>query len=255
MPSQLGVTAMALRFERSLGVIGLVRWNLRESALMFRLGLLDVAANIGSKTLRNPVAVLDADRSRPSFFSRWLPVLTREQPAERSQILQPEKSPLSDRARVGRILLKIAFMAALFLGGYLTGRLAIPESEPTADANANQALAAPSAPEPFARLVWVSQETVLPELSSAPPPVSVVSAPKPESARKDTRPLNNDEVRETQAWLKAFGFYAGPVDGLPGRQTTAAVKRYRTARQMEETDALDRSILQQVRQQVGHSSR
>jgi hypothetical protein len=242
MPSQLGVTAMALRFERSLGVIGLVRWNLRESALMFRLGLLDVAANIGSKNLRNPVAVLGADRSRPSFFSRWLPVLTREQPAERSQILQPEKSPLSDRARVGRILLKIAFMAALFLGGYLTGRLAIPESEPTADANANQALAAPSAPEPFARLVWVSQETVLPELSSAPPPVS-------------TRPLNNDEVRETQAWLKAFGFYAGPVDGLPGRQTTAAVKRYRTARQMEETDALDRSILQQVRQQVGHSSR
>jgi hypothetical protein len=248
---------MALRFERSLGVIGLVRWNLRESALIFRLGLLDVAANIGSKNLRNPVAVLDADRSRPSFFSRWLPVLTREQPAQRSQILQPEKSPLSDRARVGRILLKMAYMAVLFLGGYLTGRLATLESAPTVDANAIEAQAAPTAPEPMAPLVWVHPVvTVLPETSSAPAPVSEMSASKPVSTPIwNTRPLSSDEVREAQAWLKAFGFYSGPVDGLPGPQTTAAVKRYRTARQMEETDALDRSILQQVRQQVGHSSR
>jgi peptidoglycan hydrolase-like protein with peptidoglycan-binding domain len=58
-----------------------------------------------------------------------------------------------------------------------------------------------------------------------------------------------------QARLKGFGFYAGPVDGLPGPKTTAAVKRYRTARQMEETGGLDRSVLQQVRQQVEQSSR
>ena len=60
---------------------------------------------------------------------------------------------------------------------------------------------------------------------------------------------------ETQAWLNAFGFYSGPLDGLPGPQTTDAVKRYRTARQLEETSALDRSLLQQVRQQVGQSGR
>lgn len=71
----------------------------------------------------------------------------------------------------------------------------------------------------------------------------------------DTRPLDGDEVLETQAWLRAFGFYSGPLDGLTGPKTTDAVKRYRTARQMEETGALDRSVLQQVRQQVGQSSR
>jgi hypothetical protein len=249
---------MGLRFERSLGVIGLVRWNVRESALMFRLGLLKLAENIGPANVRNPVAALDTGRSHPSFFSRWLPAPWTEtrQSSERSQILQPGISPLPDRARLGRILLKIAVMAALFLGGYLTGRLATPESAPTADLNVNQALAAPSAPEPAAPLALVQPVTVLPETSSAPPPDFAVTASKPVSRPLgDTRPLNSDEVLETQAWLKAFGFDPGPLDGLPGPKTTDAVKRYRTARQMEETGALDRSVLQQVRQQVGQSSR
>jgi hypothetical protein len=42
---------------------------------------------------------------------------------------------------------------------------------------------------------------------------------------------------------------------LAGPKTTVAVKRYRVARQMEEAGGLDRSVLQQVRQQVGQSSR
>jgi hypothetical protein len=249
---------MGLRFERSLGVIGLVRWNVRESALMFRLGLLKLAENIGPANVRNPVAALDTGRSHPSFFSRWLaaPSTETRQSSERSQILQPETSPLPDRARLGRILLKIAVMAALFLGGYLTGRLATLASAPTADVNANQALAAPSAPEPVAPLVLAQPVTVLPETSSAPALVSEMTASKLVSTPiGNTRPLSSDEVLETQAWLKAFGFDPGPLDGLPGPQTAAAVKRYRTARQMEETDVLDRSILQQVRQQVGQSGR
>jgi hypothetical protein len=249
---------MGLRFDMSRGVIGLVRWNIRESALMFRLGLLKLAENIGSRNVGNPIAALDAGRSRSSFFARLLPApsTATKQSVSRSQILQSEISLFSVKARVGRVLLKTVFMATLVLGGYLTSRLAHLESAPTVDDNAIQAQAAPSAPESFATLVWVPQKTVLPETSSASLPVSAVNTPKPESAPiKDTRPLNSDEVREAQAWLKAFGFYAGPVDGLPGRQTTAAVKRYRTARQMEETDVLDRSILQQVRQQVGHSGR
>jgi hypothetical protein len=247
---------MGLRFERSLGVIGLVRWNVRESALMFRLGLLKLAENIGPANVRNPVAALDTGRSHPSRFPTWIPAPSTEteQPSQRSQILQLEISPLSNRARLGRILLKIAVMAALFLSGYLTGRLATPESAPTADVNVNQALAAPL--EPVVPLALVQPVTVLPETSSAPAPVSEMTASKPVSTPiGNTRPLSSDEVIETQAWLKAFGFDPGPLDGLPGPQTTAAVKRYRIARQMEETDALDRSVLQQVRQQVGQSSR
>ena len=249
---------MGLRFERSLGVIGLVRWNVRESALMFRLGLLKLAENIGPANVRNPVAALDPGRSHPSFFSTWFPAPSTEtrQSSERSQILQPETSPLPDRARLGRILLKIAVMAALFLGGYLTGRLAVLGATPTADANTNQALTAPSAPESVAPLALAPPVTVLSEASSIPAPVSEVTTSKSVSTPIwNTRPLSSDEVLETQAWLKAFGFDPGPLDGLPGPQTIAAVKRYRGARQMEQTEALDRSVLQQVRQQVGQSSR
>ena len=153
-----------------------------------------------------------------------------------------------------------AVMAALLLGGYLAGQFTILENAPTSNANANQALVEPPAPEPLAPLVWASQVSVVQSGTQralgAPPPVAEVTAPKPSGTPvADTRPLNSDEIMETQAWLKAFGFDPGPLDGMPGPKTTDAVKRYRTARQMEETGALDRSVLQQVRQQSGQPSR
>lgn len=247
---------MGLRLDKSRGVIGLVRWNIRELALMLRLGRMKLAKNIRSRSAPNPMAAPAAGGSHPSFLSSWLLAPSTEpmRSAERSQIPQPAMSPLSVNAPVRRILLKMAVMAALFLSGYLTGLLTIFGNTPTS--NANQAQAEPPAPEPFSPLVWASQVTVLQEASSARPPISEVTPPKPVSpAIGNTRPLTSDEVLETQAWLNAFGFYSGPLDGLPGPQTTAAVKRYRIARQMEETSALDRSVLQQVRQQVGQSGR
>jgi hypothetical protein len=225
---------------------------------MLRLGLRKLAENIRSANMRNPVAALVAGGSHPSRFPTWIPApsMETEQSSQRSQVLQPEISPLANRARLGRILLTIAVMAAFFLGGYLTGRLTIPESAPTADLSANQALAAPSEPVPVVPLALAQPITVLPETSLAPAPVSEATASKPASTSiGDPRPLSGDEVLEMQAWLKAFGFDPGPLDGLPGPKTTGAVKRYRTARQMEETGALDRSVLQQVRQQVGQSGR
>lgn len=247
---------MGLHLDRSRGVIGLVRWNLREAALILRLSLLKLVEYVRLAYVRSPVATLYAGGSHKSFHSRLqLPPSTEALPsAQRSDHLQPSISPLSPKARVGRILLKMAVVAALFLSGYLTGQFNIFENAPTW--NANQAHAEPPAPEPFSPLVWASQVTVLQETSSARPPISEVTPPKPVSTPiRDTRPLTSDEVLETQAWLTAFGFYSGPLDGLPGPQTTAAVKRYRLARQMEETSALDRSVLQEVRQQVGQSGR
>ena len=156
--------------------------------------------------------------------------------------------------------MKTAVMAALFLGGYLAGRFTIFENAPTSNANASQALVELPAPEPLAPLLGESQASVVQsgtqEALVAPLPVSEVTAPKPSGKPvADTRPLTSDEIMETQAWLKAFGFDPGPLDGVPGPKTTDAVKRYRTARQMEETGALDRSVLQQVRQQSGQPSR
>jgi hypothetical protein len=246
---------MGLRFERSLGVIRLVQWNIRELALVSRLGLAKLAASIRSGNVPEPTAARD-DRTTPSrLLSGWPP------PAPTEPSLQggPTRQ-LSTDARAGRILLKTAVMAGLFLGGYLAGRFTIFDDAATSNANARQALVEPPAPEPESPLVWASQVSVVQSQNQqavlAPPPVSEVTAPKPSGKPvADTRPLNSDEVMETQAWLKAFGFDPGPLDGMPGPKTTDAVKRYRTARQMEETGALDRSVLQQVRQQSGQPSR
>ena len=243
---------MGLRFEGSRGVIRLVQWNIRESALMLRLGLMGLAENIRSGNVLNPMAAPGTGGSRSSLLSSLPPAPSTEMPsARRNPMLQFPAS-----ARAGRILLKIAVMAALLIGGYLAGRLTIFENAPTSNANASQAQVEPPAPEPLAPLVWASQVSVIREASLSPPPVSEATAPKPAGKPiADTRPLNSDEILETQAWLKAFGFDPGPLDGLPGRKTADAVKRYRTARQMEETGSLDRSVLQQVRQQSGQPGR
>jgi peptidoglycan hydrolase-like protein with peptidoglycan-binding domain len=83
--------------------------------------------------------------------------------------------------------------------------------------------------------------------------VSATEVTKPPPATGGARPLSYDEVREMQAWLKAFGFDPGPLDGVPGSRTTAAVKRYQAARQTETSGQLDRSLLRQVRKDAGHS--
>jgi hypothetical protein len=103
---------MGLGFDRSRGVIGLVRWNVREQALMFRLGLHKLADYIGSRNVRNLAAVLDTRRSHPSLFSRWIPVRSTEtgQSSQPRDIQESEISPHLERARPGRMLLKIAFM-------------------------------------------------------------------------------------------------------------------------------------------------
>jgi hypothetical protein len=243
---------MGLRFEGSRGVIRLVQWNIRESALMLRLGLMKLAENIRSRNVPSLTAAPDTSGSHSSLLASWPPALSTELPSAR-------KNPMlqfSTNARAGRIVLTIAVMSALFLGGYLAGRFTIFENAPTSNANASQAQAEPPAPEPLAPLVWASQVSVIQEASLASPPVSEVTTSKPAGKPiGDTRPLNSDEVLETQAWLKAFGFDPGPLDGLPGPKTTDAVKRYQTARQIEETGSLDRSVLQQVRQQSGQPSR
>jgi len=139
-----------------------------------------------------------------------------------------------------RLLGVLVLVAALALGGYLIGRSSAPNCAPVPDAHCIEAQA-PTPPVP------------------APPVAPSVSAPEvtkptpPSTPTGGARPLSNDEVRETQAWLKAFGFDPGPLDGLPGSRTMAAVKRYQATRQAEETGLLNRSLLRQVRKDAGHS--
>jgi hypothetical protein len=164
-----------------------------------------------------------------------------------------------------RLLGKLVLVAALALGGYLIGRSSAPNCAPIPDAHCIEAQAsAPVAPTPVASAPQATAPQATAPLAPTPPvptpPVAPsVSAPEvtkanpPSTPTGGTRPLSNDEVRETQAWLKAFGFDPGPLDGLPGSRTMAAVKRYQATRQAEETGLLNRSLLQQVRKDAGQS--
>jgi Putative peptidoglycan binding domain len=174
-----------------------------------------------------------------------------------------------------RFLGELVLVAALVFGGYLIGRFGAPNCAPAPDANCIEAQApTPVAPTPVpsASVASAPKATVpvaTPPKATAPlapaplaatPPIAS-SAPAPEVARPtppstptaSARPLRNDEVREMQAWLKAFGFDPGPLDDLPGSQTMTAVKRYQAARHSEETGFLDRSLLRQVRKEAGQS--
>src|SRR5580693_532512 len=144
-----------------------------------------------------------------------------------------------------RLLGKLVLVAALALGGYLIGRSSAPNCAPIPDAHCIEAQAsAPVAPTPPVPTPPVAPSVSAPAVTKANPPSTPTGG---------TRPLSNDEVRETQAWLKAFGFDPGPLDGLPGSRTMAAVKRYQATRQAEETGLLNRSLLQQVRKDAGQS--
>jgi Putative peptidoglycan binding domain len=168
-----------------------------------------------------------------------------------------------------RVLGQVAVLALILVGGYLVGRVSAPSCAPLASAVCTEAQAqSPAEPTPAAwgRQVTVYVEPGLLPAPAVPPtfPVQPAAAtqlpsaadliPPPEKkAAERAVVLTNDEVREMQAWLKAFGFDPGPIDGYPGARTKAAIKRYQAARQTEETGQLDRSLLRKVRREAGHS--
>jgi|GEM_PF-1452294 len=115
---------------------------------------------------------------------------------------------------------------------------------------------APSSPAPPSIMPVVAQ--IGPATASEPAPVrpvpikpapieaaSVVPAPEPAA---EPAPLRRDEVVEVQTKLYSFGFNPGPLDGAAGPMTQAAVMRYLQDRGQPQTAAIDRELLEQLRQ-------
>ena len=144
----------------------------------------------------------------------------------------------------------VAIIATSVGLGYVAGRTSTPHHAPISSASAEVTMDASSAPEGVGPSAWAQHVDAL--QGAFRTPAEERSTAKPAIAPAvDSQPLNADEVREAQAWLNAFGFSSGPVDGLAGPQTMAAVKRYRIARQLDEEGGLDRPVLKHMRQQSG----
>ena len=67
------------------------------------------------------------------------------------------------------------------------------------------------------------------------PAVTVAAAPP--------RPLSRDEIKELQGKLTAAGFTPGPIDGVVGPQTEAALRRYAQARQLAKPEPTQETLL------------
>lgn len=79
-------------------------------------------------------------------------------------------------------------------------------------------------------------------------PIPSPAKPEPPAAPpKDDRPLLPAEVRELQERLKALGFDPGFIDGIPGPQTAAAIKRFEASASLPQQGNVDRVTLQRLR--------
>jgi hypothetical protein len=80
----------------------------------------------------------------------------------------------------------------------------------------------------------VRQDVVEVKATPAPVVAEPVVAPSPAPAPPEvaSAPLTKDEIKEMQGKLGAAGFTVGPIDGIVGPQTQAALRRYTQARNL-----------------------
>lgn len=105
--------------------------------------------------------------------------------------------------------------------------------------------AAPVEPPPPARPV-VAEAKPAPPPAPASAPATTPVAPAPAAAAapvEPSRPLSKDEIKELQGKLGAAGFTAGPIDGIVGPQTQAALRRYAQSRSLAKPDATQETLL------------
>lgn len=138
-----------------------------------------------------------------------------------------------------------------FLSG--TGTVT-PQSPPRTTATAVPRLPPPSSPAPG---------IVEPAPAAAAPPSNTASAAPVESKAVEAKTaapapdknmpgkdiLSRNEILDLQTRLRALGLNPGPLDGVAGPQTAAAVRRYEETRGRHPTGFVDRDLLIRVQQE------
>jgi len=89
-----------------------------------------------------------------------------------------------------------------------------------------------------------------PEPASSQHPAPVEASPPAAAIEAKAKPpntLNAAETGEVQALLRYLSFDPGPVDGVLGPRTTAAVRRYQESRGLERNGIADKALLTRLR--------
>lgn len=80
----------------------------------------------------------------------------------------------------------------------------------------------------------VRQDVV--EVKATAPQSEPAVAPPPPPPEASSAPLSKEEIKEMQRKLGAIGFAVGPIDGIVGPQTQAALQRYTQSRNLPKPD-------------------
>lgn len=229
---------MGLRFRKSVSFGRFVRLNFSGSGMSLGLGPRGANINISKRGVRQTFGVPGTGLSYQTFSKR--PV----NPTPTQQTFPPPVSnarlPASNLATAGRPQ-GSGFVVLLIVVGVITGLYLLLRAPAPSPAAVGPTSAVPSAPGPSPA---AAAQTVTP-----------LEAERPAAQAPDIRPLALEEVREAQTRLKAFSLDPGPLDGLPGSLTAAAVKKYEAARQRPITGILDRPLLERLRQDAGGAVR
>src|SRR5262245_33402116 len=238
--------------------------------------VLNLAAPHGAPSWRKTVETMTAQSPRGDTFERSIAELSRRL-SERSRPLSPEQARAAAQARraalqahdrARRPWLAVLFgapvAAAIGVGAawlmQTIGAADLSDPPAVAPLITTEARADPPPPVPPPPLPATVTPAPAPEPSPPPSvtskPAPVADTPAPLSPPPSEAALPVRDVREVQARLRAFGFEPGPVDGVAGRQTEAAVRRYQQSRTQWQTGKVDSELLEQLRRdpapQVAH---
>jgi|FEC22Drversion2_1045045.scaffolds.fasta_scaffold00312_48 Putative peptidoglycan binding domain len=159
-------------------------------------------------------------------------------------------SPLRRALLPMRDLRRALLIAPIAIAGYLAFWFLFMEpSAPAPPAShAIEAKAEARAAVEAAGPAAVRQDVV--EVKATPPPQpEPVAPPPPAPPQSSTAPLTREEIKEMQGKLGAAGFAAGPVDGIVGPQTQAALQRYTQARSLPKPEPTQ-EVLSRLRAEV-----
>jgi hypothetical protein len=228
---------MGFRFRKSVRLGKFIRVNFSRSGMSLGLGPPGANMNVGPRGVRKTVGIPGTGLSYQTF-SKWSgsrPRRRAEGPAPTPEA-QPSSSAVPAQAKPKRpVAGKVIVVVVLAFGLYALIRSPTPPSPVTPTP---PSLPPPSVPALAAPTTIASPSTANIQTEPISPPL-------------DARPLSTDEIREVQTWLKAFTLDPGPIDGLPGPLTTAAVRKYEATRQLPISGSIDRKLLERLRGDSG----
>jgi hypothetical protein len=232
---------MGLRFRKSVSFGRLLRLNFSVSGVSLGVGPPGLNVNFGSRGLRKTIGIPGTGVSYQTF-SKWQAEPDKLQAAVSTSNTGATESSYS-RSDGSRSKGRLAWIAVIAVFGLIG--VALNSKPETSVPQAANYQVTPPTEKPKMPVVASNSSQQTP----SPAPLT------PSEQKAEQGPLNQDEVREVQTWLKAYGLDPGPIDGLPGPLTTAAIKKYELARQKVQTGALDPSLLEILRRDVGRPIR